>query len=244
MRLHLRSVSLVLCALTAACIIARDGAALTSSGPTFAAAVRAQFGVDLVVPFEHFDAASPRALLPGSTIARPDVDTFADKGRIVRLADATLCHVPGINYGSPQGSTSFRQTGSTDIKSDAREAKLLFGLDNESLASIKGYRLQLSRTRLFNIPFDRLNQFAAQTGADPKCAGASSNKAVISRSLIATVEVTITSHRPLPSDLLERIGKTLSPGSPVALQWDTGSAYSYSVTLPDRWIGVRTEPQF
>jgi len=235
---------LVLCALAAAFIIAREGAALSSSGPTFAAAVRAQFQVDLVFPFEHFDTASPHALLPGSTIAKPDVDTFADKGRIVRLADATLCHMPGINYGSPRGSTFFQQTGSPNIKSDAREARLLFGLDNETLASVKGYSLQLSKTRLFVIPFNRLNEFAAQTGTDPKCAGASGSKAVISRSLIATVDVTIRSQRPLPPDVLERIGKTLSPNSPVTLRWDNGSAYSYSVTLPDRWVGVRTEPQF
>ncbi|MBB4363559.1 hypothetical protein GGD65_004604 [Bradyrhizobium sp. CIR18] len=237
----MRRTFLVVCALCIAVI--GDGGAFASSAGTFASTLR-RFGVDLVVPLERFDPTSSRALFPGAMIARVDVNTLSDKGKILRLSGATICPVPGIDYGSGQRTSTYRQSQSTrspEPGSDIREAMLLFGFDQETLGSLKGYSLELSQPRMFSIPFDRLNEFSARSDADAACAATSGNRSVISRSLVATVDVTIVSHRPLSPRQLDSAARTLSPDRPVAFRKAAGDEFAYSAKLPDRWVGIATE---
>lgn len=237
----MRRTFLVVCALCIAVI--GDGAAFALSARTFASTLH-RFGVDLIVPLERFDPTSSRALFPGAVITRADVNTLADKGRILRLSGATICPVPGIDYGSGQRTSAFKQSQSPrspEMGSDNREAMLLFGFDEATLGSIKGYSLELSQPRLFNIPFDRLKEFSARSGADVACAPKAGNRSVISQSLVATVDVTILSRRPLTPHELDTAARTLSPGSPVTFQKIAGDEFAYSAKLPDRWVGIATE---
>jgi hypothetical protein len=239
----MRQISLILCVFgtfAAGCLLAPENMASALSPGTFAATLQAQFGVDLVAPFVPFEPSSSRALLPGSTLIGAEVQTLADKSRVVRLAGATLCTASEIKPINPQ--RAYEYTGA-DLKFNAQEATLLFGLAGGGQGLVQGYKIQLSKVRLLTIPFDRLKQLAARTSADPKCGGPASGRAVISRSLIATIDVTITSERPLESQVLERIGRSLSPSSPVTLRKDRSSAYTYSVILVDHWVGIRIESQ-
>ncbi len=235
----MRRFFLVLCALCT--VVAGDAAAFVPSIGTFAATLRSRYGVDAIVPIERFDPKSSRALFPGGTIANIDVSALADKSKVLGLAGATICPAPGIDFGSGQATARYEGSRSLDMKSDSREARLLFGFDKEALGSLKGYSLGLSRPRLFSIPFDRLNEFSARSGADATCATLAGNRSVISRSLIATVDVTIVSRRPLTPHQLDTAARTLSSGSPVDFQRDPGDGYVYSARLPDRWVGISTE---
>lgn len=237
----MRRTLLVVCAICIA--VMGEGATFAVSAGTFASTLR-RFGVDLVVPLERFDPTSSLALFPGAVVTRIDVNSFADKGRILRLSGATICPVSGIDYGSGQKTFAYRQSQSPhspEPGSDNREAMLLFGFDQETLGSLKGYSLELSQPRLFSIPFDRLSEFSARSGADAECAATSGNRSVVSRSLVATVDVTIASRRPLSPRQLDSAARTLSPNSPVAFQKATGDEFVYSAKLPDRWVGIATE---
>ncbi len=236
----MRRIYLVICTFCAASLVAGDSPALTPSTVTFAATLQTRFGVDPVVPFDPFDKTSQRARFPGATVTNVEVNPLADKGKVLRLSGATLCHVPELSYGNGQRTMSYTMRL---IESDSREAMLLFGFDKEAMTSIAGYALELSHPRLFNIPFDRLKEFAAQTGADPKCAASTGNRFVISRSLVATLDVTIVARRPLKRELLEAAARSLSPSSPVTFRQDPGGSYAYSARLTDRWVGIAIERQ-
>ena len=237
----MRRIFLVVCALCIAII--GDGAACRPLAGTLASTLR-RFGVDLVVPLERFDPTSSRALFPGAVIAKVDVNMLADKGRILSLSGATICPVPGIDHSSGQRTSAYRQSQlprSPEMGSDNREAMLLFGFDQETLSFLKGYSLELSQPRLFSIPFDRLKEFSAGSGAYAACVSTAGNRSVISRSLVATVDVTIVSRRPLSPRQLDGAARTLAPDSPVAFRKAAGDEFAYSAKLPDRWVGIATE---
>lgn len=235
----MRPTFLVLCAFCA--IVAGEAAAFVPSTGTFAATLHSRYGVDAVVPVERFDSKSARALFPGGTVVNVDVSTLADKGKVLGLASAAVCTAPGIDYGNGQATARYKQSLPREMKSDTREATLLFGFDRDALGSLKGYILELSQPRLFSIPFDLLNEFSARSGADAACTQTAGNRSVITRSLVATVDVTIISRRPLTPHQLDTAARTLSPDSPVAFKQGAGDGYVYSAQLLDRWVGVLTE---
>ncbi|WP_454651763.1 hypothetical protein [Bradyrhizobium liaoningense] len=222
-------------------VVAGDAAAFVPSTGTFAATLRSRYGVDAVVPVERFDPKSSRALFPGSTIVNVNVNALADKSKVLGLAAATICPMPGIKYGRGQATARHKQSPSREMKSNGREAMLLFGFDGDTLGSLKGYSLELSQPRLFRMSFDLLNEFSARSGADTACAPKAGNRSVISQSLVATVDVTIISRRPLTPHQLDTAARTLSPDSPVTFQKAAGDEFAYSARLPDRWVGIATE---
>jgi hypothetical protein len=235
----MRRTFLLACAL---CIVViGDGAAFAQSAGTFASTLRSRFGVDPVVPPERFDPKSSRPLFPGGIIGSVEVNTLADKGRILRLSGAAICPIPGIDYGRGQKTAAYKQPPrSPDMSWDSHEAKLLFGFDQGTLESLKGYLLELSDPRLFSMPFDSLEKLSARADADATCPAPASDQSIISRSLVATLDVTIVSRRPLSPRQLDTAARTLSPGNPITFQQASGDGYVYSAKLPDRWIGIAT----
>jgi hypothetical protein len=177
---------------------------------TLAAAIWNQYRVPPVLPFVAFAPDSPKAPLPGSTIAGLSQRTF-DGVSSYDLSSAKVCPLQNFDYPKLRATQGFRFSFQASGPLNRAELQLLFALDDDALKVVQSYEVTVHSARFLTIPYDQVLKYRAQANDLGRCSTAnpSALKTVV-KPIIADIDVIFRLARPFSDQTVERLRKNFA----------------------------------